>query len=203
VYSPEHYRKERDRLRAEIESSRTPEERSRSEELRTRRAAYEVLSGAIKKEINELQVFQAFAKVAPIQIDIGSERNAASPEPDVRCAIGGAPYYFELGEITDQAVARSLAMAFERDELTGGAFSQDRPFATILANKATKTYETSGVSVDLLLYYRKQYPPGPQYFSEMVDSCRHSLSAALIGGGGPFDRIWVFNFWEDRVLLTI
>jgi len=201
--SREHFRQERGRIRVEIERNRTPEQRQYSDDLRARRAAYDALPGGVKKEINELEVFRAFAKVAPVSIDATSERNAAPPEPDVCCTIDGITYYFELGEITDQPVARSTAIALKTDEPTGCAFSQDVPFASILSNKATKKYLTSGAPVDLLLYYRKQYPPWKQYFSGMVNANENHIRAVLKSNAGPFDRLWIFDFWEDRVLLSV
>jgi hypothetical protein len=202
MYSKDQYRQEGNRLRAEIERNRTPQQLQHADELRTRRAAYDALPGDAKKEMNELQVFRAFAKAAPIWIEVNSDRNVAPPEPDIRCSIDGSPYYFELGEITDRGVARNYAIALKTDEQTGGAFSQKIPFASILSSKATKTYVTSGAPVDLLLYYRKQYPPWDEYFSEMVNASARDLTAELKLNGGPFDRLWIFDFWEDRILLS-
>jgi hypothetical protein len=201
MHSRDRYRQERDRLRAEIERNRTPEEQQRADELRARRAAYDALPGDAKKEINELQVFRAFAKIAPIGIEANSELNVVPPEPDICCSVDGSPYYFELGEITDQGVARNYAIALKTDEPTGGAFSQDMPFAAILSSKATKTYVTSGVPVDLLLYYRKQYPPWERDFAEIVNASARDLHVVLKQNGGPFNRLWIFDFWEDRILL--
>ena len=44
-----------------------------------------------------------------------------------------------LSEITE--VARNLAIAIEADDPRGIAFSQDRPFISIVSSKATKKYQ--------------------------------------------------------------
>jgi hypothetical protein len=169
-------------LGAEIEHDRSPEERKRADEL---------------------QVFRAFAKVAPIRVETNSDRSVPPPEPDICCSMDGSRYYFELGEITSQGVARGNATEHKTSEPTGGPFSQDIPFAYLLSSKATKTYVTSGAPVDLLMYYRKQYPPWGQYFAEMANASARDLHALLKENGGPFDRLWVFDSWQDRILLSL
>jgi hypothetical protein len=194
----EQYRQKRDQLRAELERDRTPGERRFAGEVRTQRARYNSLPSAEKKALYEIEVFRAFAKVAPSQVEADSERSVNPPQPDICCTIHGSLYYFELGEITE--VARNLARAIKYDEPRGVAFEQDRPFACILKEKAKKNYVTSGAPVDLLLYYRSQYPPWKRYFDEMVSANTHLLQAALKQNAGPFDRLWVFDFWKHRIL---
>ena len=184
----EKYRLERDRLRAEIERNRTPEQEAAAEEMRTKRLAYERLPGRVKTETNELEVFRAFAIVAGLSIDSGSERNAKPPEPDIFCRIAGVPYYFELGEVADTSVAYSLAKALENDEPTGGAFSQMQPFRDILTSKARKKYESNGSSIDLLLHYQKQTPPWKEYFDDMVAKYSDEINAVLFNNDPPGRR---------------
>jgi hypothetical protein len=199
----EKYRIERDQLRAEIERNRTPEQRAEAEEIRARRHAYERLPGRVKTEMNELEVFRAFAIAAGLGVDEGSARNAKPPAPDIWCSIGGAPCYFELGEVADTSVAYSLAKALENDEPTGGPFSQMEPFRDILIAKAGKKYIANGSPIDLLLHYQKQAPPWKQYFDEMVDKYAAEINAVLSANGGPFQRLWVFNVWEGEILLRV
>src|ERR1051325_2265003 len=117
----EEYRQERDRLRAEIERRRTPDQRAEAEAIRARRFAFDRLPSRAKTEMNELEVFNAFTIAAGLPIDKGSVRNTKPPEPDIFCSIAGSDHYFELGEIADTSVAHSLAKAFENDEPTGCA----------------------------------------------------------------------------------
>src|SRR5437660_12715478 len=102
MYNREEFRRKRYWLRAEIEANRTPEERARADQIRAQRAAFEALPNNKKTEIEELEVFNAFAAVAEAGIDSGSGVNGCSPEPDIRCGIRSEVHYFELGEITDQ-----------------------------------------------------------------------------------------------------
>lgn len=153
--------------------------------------------------MNELEVFRAFAMAAGIGVDEGSARNAKPPEPDIVCSIAGAPHYFELGEIADTSVAYSLAKALEKDEPTGGPFSQMEPFRDILTSKAGKTYVANGNPIDLLLHYQKQTPPWKEYFDAMVDTYAREINAVLSANGGPFKRLWVFSVWGKEILLSV
>jgi len=198
MYDPEEFRRKRDKLRAEIEARRTPEGKAWADQIRAQRAAYEALPNNRKTELEELEVFNAFAAVAEVGVDSGSEVNARSPEPDIRCAISGELHYFELGEITDQSVARCAADALKYDEPRGTAFSQTEPFAYIIGKKRTKTYATDGVPVELLLYYRNQSPPFSSYFAELLASSMTDLEALVTSG--PFQRVWIFDFAKKRVL---
>jgi hypothetical protein len=154
MYDPEEFRRKRNRIREEIEASRTPEGKAYADEIRRQRAAFDALPNHKKTELEELEVFNAFAAVAGADLDLGSAVNAPSPEPDIRCAISGKLHYFELGEVTDRSVARCAADALRYDEPRGTAFSQAEPFAYIIAKKCGKKYVTSGAPIDLLLYYR-------------------------------------------------
>jgi hypothetical protein len=197
-YNPETYNQRRDQLRAEIEANRTPEQRAEANQIRAQRAAYEALPNGTKTELEEIEVFDAFVAAAGIAVDANSGANASAPEPDIRCTVAGALHYFELGEITDQPVARTLADALKYDEPRGTAFSQTEPFAYIIAKKRTKTYTTTGARVDLILYYRTQYAPWASYFTDMLTSNMTALDALTIGG--PFQRVWIFDFNKATIL---
>jgi len=127
-----------------------------------------------------------------------SGANAQAPEPDIRCTIGGVLHCFELGEITDQPVARTTADALKYDEPRGTAFSQTEPLTYIIAKKGTKTYTTNGAAVDLILYYRTQHAPWPSYFADILAGNMAALGT--LTNGGPFQRVWVFDFNKVSVL---
>jgi hypothetical protein len=200
MYAAENFRKDRAKLLAEIEATRTPEQRGEAARVRAQRAAYDALSNSRKTEIEELEVFNAFAAVvaAEARIDSNSGINAESPEPDIRCTVAGARHYFELGEITDPPVAKSMADAIKHDEPRGCAFSQGRPFAYIIGKKSTRQYTTSGAPIELLLYYRTQSPPPASHFEELLNAAATDLQALTTGG--LFQRVWIFDFSEKRVL---
>ena len=198
MYDPETYRQERERLRSEIEASRTPEQKAEADQIRAQRAVYEALPNGTKTELEELEVFDAFTAVAGLAVDPDSRVNAPIPEPDIRCTIRGALHYFELGEITDQSVARATADALKYDEPRGTAFSQIEPFAYIIGKKRTKIYRTNAAPVELVLYYRTQHAPWPAYFADLLASSMADLDALVIGG--PFQRVWIFDFVNKTVL---
>jgi hypothetical protein len=198
MYDPEEYRQQRNRLRAQIEANRTPEQRAELDQIRAQRAAYEALPNHAKTALEELEVFDAFVVAAQIAVDKGSRANAPTPEPDIRCTITGGAHYFELGEITDRPMARAAADALKHDETRVTAFSQVEPFTYILGTKRNKTYSTSGAPVDLVLYYRTQSPPWPQYFAELLSSNMAEVDALVTDG--PFQRVWVFDFSHNAIL---
>jgi hypothetical protein len=103
-----------------------------------------------------------------------------------------------LGEITDRGLASGLSKAIKTGEITGGAFSQDQPFAYILEQKSNKSYRIRKVGIlELILYYDKQYPP-PQSWN-LAASLGHSIAEKMIQQG-PWIRIWVYDDWKKKVL---
>src|SRR5437764_15075282 len=80
------------------------------------------------------------------------------PRPDIQCQIAGSPYLFELGEITDECLAKNFSRSLRTGEISGGAFSQEGPFIRMFRKKATRSYETNGAPVDLVLYYESNIP---------------------------------------------
>src|SRR5580704_18124850 len=185
MYDPEKSRQEHEWLRAEIEASRTPEGKAEADKVRAQRATYEALPNSTKNEREELDVFNAFASLPNTDIDSWSGVNAPSPEPDIRCTAAGVTYYVELGEITDQPMAKMAADSLKYDELRGGSYSQDRPFAYIVAKKRGKKYLTNGAPAELLLYYRTQHPPWESYFSDLLAQNMADL-LSLLSPNGPF-----------------
>jgi hypothetical protein len=148
--------------------------------------------------LEELDIFNSFAASGTADIDAGSGVNRPSPEPDIYCTVLGAGCYFELGEITDRPVSKSMAAAMKRDEITGCAFSQDRPLEHIVKKKAGRKYQTSGRPVDLLLYYRTQPAPPRSHFAELLQQNMPLLNGLVVGG--QFRLVWVFDFTKKVVL---
>jgi len=174
------------------------EQLEKANRWRHQRAAYEALSNSKKTELEELEVFNSFAFVANADIDANSGVNRPHPEPDIRCTVSGATRYFELGEITDQPVSILMAHALENNEITGCAFSQDRPFDYILGKKAKKHYQTNGAPVELLLYYRTQAVPPLIHFADLLRKNMPLVDSMI--RSGQFQRIWIFDFGKQHVL---
>jgi len=200
MYNAEEFRAYRNRLSAEIEADRTPEETAQADETRAQRAAYEALPNETQKELKELEVFNAFADVNELHVDSGSATNAKPPKPDIMCTINGEPRYFELGEIADQQAAQCAANALKRMELQGTVFgySQVEPFYYIVQKKCRTTYETSGVPVELILYYRSQSPPPRLQFEELLQRSMACLESVV--SRRQFQSLWIYDFAKKRTL---
>jgi hypothetical protein len=163
--------------------------------LDRRKTHDEIMSSADRKRMVELRAFLGFAKVARLPIDLSTVVCLDPPFPDIGCSLNSAPYFFELGEVTDQGLARRYSESLRTGAITGGAFSQDIPLRRIFISKAQRRYETGGAPVDLLLYYWRQTPYDPvvqQAFSER----RTVLSS------GPFSRIWLYEH-PERLLAVV
>jgi hypothetical protein len=126
--------------------------------------------------------------------------NESPPRPDIRVSIDGKDYYFELGEITDEGLARSIHIALKTKEVTGCALSQVDPLAKMLKQKCEKKYETNGAPVDLLLYYWRQRPYQPA-IQEYMDENRCEIGKLL--KSGQFDQIWIYDWQSGKVLQKI
>ncbi len=198
MYNSDEFQTNRNSIPAEIEAGLTPEERTQADHIREQRMAYEALPNDNQKELKELEVFNAFAAVNKLRVDPGSVTNSKPPKPDIRCTINGEPRYFELGEVTDQPVARCTAEALKRKETLGTFYSHDEPFDYIVQKKGETKYETNGVPVELILYYRTQSPPPPPQFDEL--SAKYMASLEALVAGGQFQSVWVYDFSKERIL---
>lgn len=152
------------------------------------------------KEKREQKVFTAFAKCSGLNINVASIKSCQPPQPDIHCTIDGSGYFFELAEVVSRVQAQALN--------TKGFFNSPFPdpdqlgthaMVNILRQKRTKTYETEGSSVDLLLYFDKDFPMyvpdvvgdgvGPTDIEIAIEECKRT---------GPFLRIWSYCSWNDE-----
>ena len=162
-----------------------------------KRKAYYAIPSAIRKEVAELSVFSDFSAAAKLGVDPGTPKNEQPPLPDISCRIGGQPYLFELGEITDEALAGQIGRSLRAGtDGEGGFLSEEEPLVRMIVKKAGSTYQTAGVPVDLLLHYDKQYPFAPANYLELHEE---EIASALVPNG-PFSRIWIYDGWNKTVL---
>ncbi len=162
-----------------------------------KRRAYEALPSAKKKELAEMKAFMGFADAAKLKVDPGSPVNEVPPLPDISCKIAGAACYFELGEITDEKVAKEVNTSMRTGEDGDGTdFSEHDPLIRIIRKKAVSTYGTDGAPLDLVLHYEKQYPFAPAEYLERYEA---DIVAAMIPNG-PFSRIWMYDSWTKSIL---
>jgi hypothetical protein len=150
------------------------------------------------KEERELDMFEAFAKQSPLNIDPGSARNEKPPMPDISSAIAGQPHHFELVRVFDEKMARRIAITNRTRKITGGAFSQDRTLINAVRKKAGKTYPVPNTSLDLLIYYDEQRSS----FEALFDETRRELSSFLedMTLKGRWNRVWIYDHNSRRIL---
>jgi hypothetical protein len=166
----------------------TPEEK---------RKAYYAIPSAVRKEASEMRVFMEFAAVANLNVDPGTPRNKIPPLPDISCGIAGQPYLFELGEVTDESLAGEIGRALRTcTDGDGGPFSEEEALIRMVLKKATSTYATGGVPLDLVLHYDKQYPFAP---AESLQGYEAEIAMAL-APTGPFSRMWIYDGWNKVIL---
>ena len=162
-----------------------------------RRKAYYSIPSTVRKETGEMAAFLGFMPAAELNVDPGTPKNEKPPLPDISCKIGGSPYFFELGEITDEELAKEIGISL-RNQSDGeeGCLSEEEPLLRMILKKARSTYTTGGVPLDLILHYDKQYPFGP---AEYLDRHEGEISTALTPSG-PFSRIWIYDGWTKTIL---
>ena|SRR5260221_8172770 len=152
----------------------------------------------IRKAERERQIFAEFAQVAGLNVDPATIESRTPPDADIRCQIAGSFVECEMGEITDIPVAWTQAEALKTGEATGAAFSHDEPLFELFEEKAKRTYRTSGIPLFFVAYYDKQYPP-PEYDLAIIPDTIGDTARRMIGSGA-WDRIYVYDTWEHRLL---
>jgi len=159
---------------------------------------WNAFSSADQKKINESKVFVRFMIASGLNSEPNDHENCNPPFPDIRSLIDGQTYYFELGEITDQGLARGVAHSERTGENTGGAFSQLDPLLKMFREKCGKSYSTNGALLDLLLYYSRQYPH-EMFLLEYLKLYEAEISQ--LTKQGPFSRIWIYLDWPPGKVL--
>ena len=162
-----------------------------------KRKAYYKLPSAKRKELAEMDAFNGFVSASGLKVDPGTAKNEKPPLPDISCKIDDAPYFFELGEVTDEELAEQVGISKRTQaDGDGGFFGEEKPLLRMVSKKAESTYSTGGVPLDLVLHYDKQYPFVP---SDYLNRYEADIAAAMTPNG-PFSRIWIYDSWTKSVL---
>lgn len=176
--------------------------------VQKRRRAWEDLTRERQKLYIEWKTFRAFVQTSGLDIDPRSiemcDPNAASPPlPDVRCLVSGQLEYFELGEVTDESVARTASIAMKnRQGVYGGFMSQRKPLIRIFLKKCRNRYTTNGRPLHLVLHFAvgHQSPFSPQ-LNEDVKKWRGWLVERI--RRSQFASVWLYDDWHKRVLVRL
>jgi hypothetical protein len=150
------------------------------------------------KERRELEIFLAFARVCPLNIDLNSASNEKEALPDISCAINGKTHYFELGRVLDEGLAKRLDYSLKTGQITGGAFSQDGPLIRIVQQKSKKTYPVPKDSLDLLIYYDEQVPLPDALYDETRSTLMILVQDMTLFG--KWNRVWFYDHFLREIL---
>ena len=183
-----------DFVRLAVESASTADTRARCVVL------WNSLSREERQQTTESRVFISFARTIRLLVDPFKHSNESPPRPDVRASTGGLSYYFDLGEITDEELAESIAKSQKTKMVSGCRLSQVDPLVKIMTQKCGKKYQTEDAPVNLLLYYWRQGPYKDAILNYLLRNRQEIQSAYR---GSQFDKIWIYDWHSGEVLWEI
>lgn len=168
-----------------------------------KRRAWDDMLPARRKSYIEWWTFGRFARVAPLDIDPRTIETCEPPQPDIRCRIFGASHYFELGEVTDQALAEEAGKAARQGgDVFGGSCSQLSPLRRILNQKCAKKYAANGRPLHLLLHYSVGHQsPNTALLQGEISRAHQAIVDSL--EKGPFSYLWLYDGWDDGVIASV
>ena len=156
------------------------------------------------KRQHERAVFFDFAKAANIHVDEASVELRDPPEPDIRCICDGERVYFELGRLLDPGMQR-LRLKAMRNAPKPVAVDPNGvglPERDVLRNKVSKTYETGGLPLELVLYFDAEnwLVAGGIVTDDFPRHARHVMEPILTPMPAHIRRVWVFERYRNSVL---
>jgi hypothetical protein len=111
------------------------------------------------KDLHERDIFRRFVRAAGLHVEPRSVRSSKPPNPDISCRLDDIPYYFELTRMVHPGSAELMGRHLSQLGRTGSAPSlgfdtyDDRAaLRETIERKASKTYQTHGRPVMLLIY---------------------------------------------------
>jgi hypothetical protein len=163
-----------------------------------RKTLWDSLSRDEQQQTRESLMFVHFAKDTGLIADPYNHFNENPPRPDIRISINGCDNYFELGEITDEAIPKGIAESSKkRNTGSGCAFDQIEPLAKMLKQKCKKTYQTNRAPVELLLFYGAQ-SPGEEDINKYLHRNRSEVQELI--QGSPYEKIWIYDSDSGKIL---
>ncbi len=167
--------------------------------IKDRKKQWNDFSPADQQKIYESKAFVRFVIASGLVGDPFDHENENPPLPDIRSRIDGQTYYFEVGQIVDEELARRATISEKTGKITGGAFSELVPLLKMFREKCANSYPTNGAPVDLLLCYSRQAPPDEKVLLEYL-KC-YEAEITLLIRDGPFSRIWIYTDSPPRKVL--
>ncbi len=182
------------------------ESRQRADEARARiRKAHgakeprqDAQTHASAQDRDQIEIFWQFSRAtgAP-QIDPNTIQLRQPPEPDIFCVVASQPRYFELQAITSAVLAKA-----EKEGpgvIPVGAYSNEKPFKAAIIKKVSKTYNTQGVPVDLVLHYVEHPAPSDDVRDMLLQ--RYSGEIERLVTSASFLRVWLFSAYAKTAWL--
>jgi hypothetical protein len=176
--------------------------------IQKRRCVWDDLKREHQKIYIEWKTFRAFVQASGLDIDprcieMCDPNAAAPPLPDVRCLASGQLEYFELGEVTDESVARTASIAMKnRQSVYGGFMSQRKPLIRIFLKKCRNRYTTNGRPLHLVLHFTvKHQSPFSLQLNEDLKKWRGRLVERI--RRSQFASVWLYDDWQKRVLVRL
>ena len=156
-----------------------------------------------RKLWNERSSFRQFAKAVPLGIDPRTIKSCVPPEPDILCRVDGELQYFELGEVTDEGLARRRSLAVKRgDAISAGSFLQIEPLCRIYDQKCGKAYTTDSKVVNLVLYYSTdRQVPYTEGLQAEISARKSEIVRKLVKS--PFETAWLFDSWSQSIIARV
>ena len=146
----------------------------------------------------ERKIFTEFVAASGLQVDADSIESRKPPEPDIRFSVNGRIHYAELGEITDQDLARRVVLSLRTGTSRGGFYSQELPLARLFRSKNEKTYDVGDAPLWLLAHYDKQYP-AVEVDPDLIPRTVGDVAAQMVQSG-VWAKLWVYDGWGKQVL---
>jgi len=148
------------------------------------------------KEQHEVDVFQEFALRASLNIDHSGVRSREPPEPDIWCTGLNGDQYFELGRLLDNEMQKTKIDLFRNapNPVSGSDYNVKLPEREMLKQKISKTYQTDGLPVDLVLYYdNNNWLVGDVPSAPDLDTHYSHVMKPIIEAQTHFRRVYVFE----------
>lgn len=181
-------------VRLVVKAEKTPGTKARE------KALWDAMTPSERKQTTESIAFVSFADAMGIIADPFDHSNEDHPRPDILLSRNGSDYFFELGELTDENLAKTISHSLKTKVVSGCAVSQVDPLKKMLDQKCRKNYETNDALVDLLLYYWRLHPYEPAVEDYLTEN-RLEVKRQFLGSN--FRTIWIYDMNSKRVLWSI
>ncbi len=164
----------------------------------------ELAQGVAMKSDHERRVFLQFVKAANIHVEEDSVESRPEPEPDIRCIWAGESVYFELARLLDREApklrVRALKIAPQQVAVDPKRFGL--PERDMLRTKLSKSYQTDGLPLELLLYFDAENPlvAGTIPPFDFAMHARTVMAPLLTPMPAHIRRVWVFERYRGSVL---